>query len=132
MNSVDYQFVSVFIATIVYMAIGFLWYSPFVFGKQWSKYSNISSKNSKMELKTLVLSFINSFVLCFFFSLLIGFLGVNSAIDGIFVGFGIWLGFVATTHLSSVIWAKTPFAFYLINIFYWLISLCVVGAILGS
>jgi len=130
MNSVDYQFLSIFIATVVYMAIGFLWYSPFVFGKAWMKFSKLTS--TKMELKTLILSFINSFVLCFFFSLLIGFLGVTSVIDGIFVGFGIWIGFVVTTHLSSVIWAKTSFRLYLVNIFYWLISLCVVGAILGS
>lgn len=132
MNSVEFEFLSVLIATAIYMIIGFLWYSPFLFKKPWMKYSKIESKYAKIKFKPFILSFINAFVLCFILALLMSFLGVNTSIDGIFVGFGVWLGFVATTQMSSVIWTKSSFRLYLIEVGCLLVSFCAIGGILGS
>jgi Protein of unknown function (DUF1761) len=132
MKSIEFEFLSVLIATIIYMAIGFLWYSPFLFKKQWLKYFKPNIKNMKMDLKTFIFSSTSAFVLCAIFSLLIGFLEVNTALDGLFVGFGIWFGFVATTQLSAVIWKKEAFGLFLIDSGYYLISFCIIGAFLGT
>jgi len=49
-----------------------------------------------------------------------------------FVGFCVWLGFVVTTQISSVIWGKMPFQLFLINTGAKLLSFLVMGGIIGA
>ncbi|PIS01171.1 MAG: hypothetical protein COT84_03685 [Chlamydiae bacterium CG10_big_fil_rev_8_21_14_0_10_35_9] len=131
MDPIQIDLLSVFIAAIVYMLIGWLWYSPWFFGKTWLKLSHIKSDKNKMGL-AFFLGFINAVFISFFLALLLGFLRVNTALDGFFVGFGVWLGFVVTTQFSSVIWAKQSFRLFLINIGCWFFSFIFMGGILGA
>ena len=47
------------------------------------------------------------------------------------VGFAVWLGFVTTVQLTSVLFAKQPLKLYLINTGYQLVCYLVMGAILA-
>ena len=62
---------------------------------------------------------------------LISILSYNTAGAGAVLGLWVWLGFLATSMLGSVLWDGKPFALYLINVAHYLVVLVVMGAILG-
>lgn len=129
MDPIQIDLLSVFIAAVVYMLIGWFWYSPWLFGKAWMKLADV--KPGKMG-PCFLLGFANAIILSFFLALLLGFLRVNSAFDGFFVGFGVWFGFVVTTQFSGVIWEKRPFKLFIINTGCWFFSFVILGGILGA
>jgi hypothetical protein len=49
-----------------------------------------------------------------------------------FVGFLAWIGFVATTQISEVIWGEAPFKLFLLETGCKLLILLAMGGILGA
>jgi hypothetical protein len=47
------------------------------------------------------------------------------------VSFFLWLGFVATPLISTTVYEGRPMALFGINASYWLVSMLVMGAIIG-
>ena len=45
------NYLAVFVAAVVVFIIGYLWYSPFLFGNLWMKLSNISIKDVNKSKK---------------------------------------------------------------------------------
>jgi len=130
------NYVAIIVAAVVSMAIGFLWYSPSMFGKQWRKLMGIKKKDmKKMEKKgkqSMIWAFISIIVTAGVLSLIIKWLGLNTWQAGANIGFWIWLGFVATSQLGIVLWEGKPLKLYLINAGHHLVSLAVMGAILAA
>jgi hypothetical protein len=60
------------------------------------------------------------------------FMGAVGLIPGIRTSFFLWLGFIATTLLSTTIYEGRPLALFWINGAYFLISLLAMGAIIGA
>ncbi len=56
--------------------------------------------------------------------------GVFDVIGAIELGFWCWIGFVATTMLSTVLWEQKSFKLYLINAGYSLVSFIAMATIL--
>ncbi len=50
---------------------------------------------------------------------------------GLMVGFFNWIGFIAPVTIGVVTYEKKPFALWVLNNAYWLISLLVMGIILA-
>ncbi|MBI4080776.1 MAG: DUF1761 domain-containing protein [Candidatus Levybacteria bacterium] len=125
---------TVLIAAAVSMVIGFVWYGP-LFGKSWAKLMGFTEKKKKemkreaprMYAMTFVVSLITAYVLAYF----VFFTQALSATDGMMTGFFVWLGFVATTLFTGVIFGNKPIALYLINAGFQLVSLLTMGAILA-
>jgi hypothetical protein len=118
------------ITTIVAFFFGMLWYGPF-FGKKWMKLANVSNKDMKKEdmPKTMILGFISNFAMVYvtnFFVTNVS-VGLNSAL---LVGFLLWLGYIATTALSRVLWEKSSWNLYLLNASYYLVLLLVTSGLL--
>ena len=51
--------------------------------------------------------------------------------DGAHVGFWVWLGFIATTYFSAVIWQKMHPKEFFIHVGYSLIALLLMGGVLA-
>lgn len=51
---------------------------------------------------------------------------------GLQAGFWIWLGFIATTALNTVLWEKASWKLYFINVGHHLAGLLLMGAILAA
>jgi hypothetical protein len=126
---------STLLIAFILFIIGFLWYGP-IFGKLWLKLSKIPAseiaKNRKKGMKgmwkSMVLNFIGNFILVYVFTGLIVLLGINSPMQGIMVGFWIWLGFFAsTTLLYGTIWEGKPWGLFALNGLYWLVILKLTG-----
>ncbi len=130
-ESMQIDWLVIFIAAVLNMLIGFVWYSKWLFLDAWSKLSKASM--DKKELKrSLALGFINSLVIAFFLYYFEYYLNVATVSDGIFVGVIAWLGFSATTQMSGVIWAKRPFKLFLLDSGCKLLSFAVMGGVIGA
>jgi len=132
MEGIQIDLFSLVIAAILNMVIGFFWYSKWLFGKVWMKLNHITESNMKGKNKAFLYAAIVSLVIAYFLSFFEAYLGVATVTDGMFVGFCIWLGFVATTQISCVIWCKTPFKLFAIDSGCKLLSFLVMSGVIGA
>jgi hypothetical protein len=131
MDSFQTDWILVVIAAVLNMVIGFVWYSKWLFGPDWIKLTPMKGK-PKMESASIIYGFIVSLVIAYFISFFEGHLGITNVTDGIYLGFLLWLGFVATTQISSVSWNKEPWKLFMINCGCKLLSFLVMGGIIGA
>ncbi|MBI4361338.1 DUF1761 domain-containing protein [Candidatus Micrarchaeota archaeon] len=126
--------VAVLVAAVVQMALGFLWYSPMLFGNSWMKLVGIKpsdmEKGKKEMPKSAGLGFLAAVVMTFILAQVIGFMQAATLVDGLLAGFWMWLGFVATVLAGFVLWEGKPVKLYLINSGYYLVALLLSSAIL--
>ena len=106
------------------MVIGGLWYGP-VFGKYWVKQMGWShdhmekmkrdmNKNGGMAMmygKAFVAALVMAYVLAHFVVLW----GVSDIHGAFVLTFWVWLGFVATTLIDSVLWEGKSWNLYVLN-----------------
>ncbi len=135
------NYLAVLVAAVVYFFIGALWYSV-LFVKPWSKMMGFEKldkkqkeKAKKMMGRSMAFNFLTTLMTsyCMAHEVQSGmnFYHTSGAVAGLMAGFWIWLGFIATSLLNTVIWEGRPFKLYLINVGYYLVSFMAVGAILA-
>ncbi|HEY4255002.1 MAG TPA: DUF1761 domain-containing protein [Chlamydiales bacterium] len=132
MQQVQIEAFSVIIAAILYMIVGFFWYSKWLFGPTWLKLANMKASEMKHPGKATFYGAINALVVAYFLAFFESYLGVTTVLDGMFVGLTLWLGFVATTQISPVIWCKASPKLFLIDTSGKLVSLLVMGGVIGA
>jgi len=124
---------AVLVAALVYMVIGMVWYSPLLFGNKWLVLMNKTPKDIKKMRKSATRAYLLSVVVALVMSYLLAqllALTVPSYVHGLLLAVMIWIGFVATMQLNSVLYEQKPFGLYLINSGYVLVSLLVMSLIL--
>ncbi|MBI4044454.1 MAG: DUF1761 domain-containing protein [Candidatus Diapherotrites archaeon] len=139
MPEVIVNLVAVFVAAIASMVVGFIWYSPMLFGKPWMELMGYGSKNmeqmKKGVMKMYALSFIGSLVMAYvlFHSYVFAnaFFGIDKFTAGLMTGFWSWLGFVAPVQYTEVMFGGKSNKLFLINTGYQLVSLLIMGAIIA-
>jgi hypothetical protein len=124
MDVVLIDWFTVVVAAALNLFIGFVWYSKWLFGP--------FMKEAKPHRFAMVFTVINSLVIAWFLAFFEGYLGVTTVTDGMFVGFSLWLGFVATTQIAPVIWTKQPVKLFFIDTGFKLLSFLVMGGIIGA
>lgn len=133
--NIDVNYLSVLIAAVAAMVIGFLWYGP-IFGKAWMKemkFSEADKKKAKQKGmgKYYFINFVGALVTAYVLAHFIGFLALSSFSDAFQLAFWTWLGFfAAATLLGGVLWEGKSWKLFLINAGYWLVNLIVMGWIL--
>lgn len=132
MIELSINYYALVVAAVASMAIGFLWYGP-LFGKEWMRLSGLTMESVKtMPLKpwqAMAAGLVNSLLIAYILSHFVGIVEF-SGYNGIFMGFWIWLGFVATTQISGFLWEGKPLKLFLINTSYSLVTYLVMAAIL--
>ena len=129
------NYLAVFIASIVTMVLGVAWYSHSLFGKAWMKGMGMTQeKMEKLQKETpkgmYFLAFIGSFVMAFVLAHFVQAWNVQDTSGALALAFWVWLGFIATTMINSILWEGKSFKFYLINTSYQLVSLASMALIL--
>lgn len=132
------NYAAVLVSAVVSMVVGMVWYGP-LFGKKWIALAGISEKQVKEGQKKgmagmmpqMVAGLISYVVLAYVLSMIVDFAGAKTAVEGAITGFWIWLGFLATTSLSMVLWEGKKFELYLLNNAYMLVVLALAGAIVA-
>lgn len=135
---IDVNFVAVIVAAIASFVLGWLWYSPLLFGKMWMKEMGVSQAEQekgkkemqKKMLPVMVGGLISQLVMAYVLAHVIA-MGMLAEIgSGISSGFWMWLGFVATVQLGMILWEGRTVKYYLINVTYWLAGLIAMAAII--
>ena len=126
----------VLVAAIAAFVVGFLWYSPFLFGNLWTQAHGYTTEDLAAMQQTLGATygvlFVTLIVMGFVLSTLIRRTGARGAAAGAALGFLCWLGFVATTGLTTILFSKAPLLQFEIDAGYQAVYLMVMGAILGA
>jgi len=126
---------AVIVCAIVHFMIGGLWYG-LIFGNKfisligWTP-AQLEKVASQTHGTEYLISFICSLVLVYILAHFVHYTGAKSAVGGLQTGFWLWLGFVATTQLATVIFELRPLGLYLLNVGYQLVACLICGAILA-
>ncbi len=126
------SWIATLLAAFAGFAVGGLWYGPLL-GKAWQRESGLSDeaiKNANMPLifgATFALNLIAAFILGHVLSTY-GRPGLHTST---LVGFGIGLGFVATSIGVSYLFARKSMKLFLIDAGYWVVIYTIMGAIFG-
>lgn len=131
------NFWPILVASIVSFGISALWYSPILFGKEWMSLvklseTDVSEVMSKGIWKLYVVQFIMTIIGFCVLAFIITSTSAQGGNNGAFFGFLVWLGFIATNAISSLMWEKYPFKLMIIDSISILITLIIGGAIIGA
>ena len=132
------NFLAVFVCALLTMGIGYLWYSPKVFGSEWIRLSKIDQEglsamtNAKSMRRQYITQFIGSFLIVYVLAQFVALAGADGLIDGMRTGFWVWLGFVAPIMVGSVVWEGKPWRLFFINAGQYFAVLIIMGAILAQ
>lgn len=128
----EVNWLAVLVAALSTFLIGGLWYSPAVFGKAWMKengFTEESMKGSNM-VKIFGLAFILGLIASVNLAMFLG--PTGDASMGAFYGFLAGFGWVATFVGTHYLFERKSFKLFLINAGYSVVSLTVMGTILGA
>jgi Protein of unknown function (DUF1761) len=134
--TIDTGFIVAFVvAAIVNMIIGAIWFARPVFGKRWM--AGLGKSEAEMQEmmkgagKAYGVSFIAGLLLAAVLTSLIEMTGASSSLaSALLVSFLVWLGFVLTTSLPSVLFEKRSAAVFGITNAYSFVSFLVMGAVI--
>ena len=135
--SVEVNPIAILVCAIVYMIVGSLWYSPLLFGKRWMHLSGITkqsmdkSKTRGMS-QTYGIAFVSSLVMSFIIAHVVAYANAETFIQGMQIGFWLWLGLAAPIIMSGSLWEGKPWELFLINSSQYLVSLVIVSGILAA
>lgn len=128
------NYLAILVAAVSNMVVGFIWYGP-LFGKMWMKLNKMDGSKMNMDgmaqMKMYVPTYIAAAVMAYVLSWAMSATGMTSLMGGVKLGVLLWLGFVATVKLADVIFSGKSYQAYVLEAGYWLVSLGIMGAILG-
>ena len=125
-------------AALIPLALGSFWYSPMVFGNHWIRLSGSTIRSEAQARQALFTAWLGSFTASLLMSMVLALLIKNlfvvTPLDGMQVGFFLWLGFVATTSVPEYLFGGSarPYALYVLMNGYHLISLVLMGGLLAA
>ncbi len=130
------KYPAVIVATLAHYILGGLWYSPLLFGNKFLEVINwspekIAEMGNQSHAKELGIAFALSLVLVYVLAHFVQYTKATTAMAGIQTGFWLWLGFVVTTQLPTVIFEQRALGLFLINVSYQLVGCALAGAILA-
>jgi len=134
MELVSINFIAVLLAAVSNMVIGFFWYSPMLFGKQWMALMGIKEKDmGKMQEEAkngYVLTFVAALAMAYVMAHFVGNLGLSTMGEAVQLGFWVWLGFIGATHVSDHVWIGKSMQLLYLNSGYRIVSTIVMALIL--
>ena len=130
------KYPAVIVATLVHFFLGGLWYSPLLFGNKFIQLINWTPEKllqvqNESHVKELVIAFAMSLILVYILAHFVQYTKATNAIGGIQTAFWVWLGFVVTTQLPTVLFEGRSFGLFLINVGYQFVGCSLAGAILA-
>ena len=120
---------AVLLAGITNIILGLLWYHPNFFGRTWAFSHGFREDTIKGGILSYSGAFFIGLIIAYVLGMMLKELHVNSIAAAMTFTFWIWLGFIATTHFSGVLWAKKPLQAYLIDVGFYFVSFEVMALI---
>ncbi|OGX27608.1 MAG: hypothetical protein A2787_02570 [Omnitrophica WOR_2 bacterium RIFCSPHIGHO2_01_FULL_48_9] len=130
----EINFVAVVVAAVAYFVLGWVWYSPEVFGKAWMKELKISAKDIKKEKMGICLlgTFLTEILAAVVLMAIIKGSFATTPFAGANVGLLAAIGFVAPATLASYLYEDRSVRLFCITVGYHTVALVTMGTILGG
>jgi hypothetical protein len=122
------NYLAVFVAWIIHVAMGLIWFQPKLFGNKWS---TLTGKELKPAPQWIIPGFLGHLLMVIILTILIKATNSNGYYSGLILGLLAWLGFIVPMELGELVWEKIPFKLFLIRIGNQFIGLAVSGIILS-
>lgn len=130
------NFLAILVAAVAAFIVGFLWHGP-LFGKQWMKMMNISqaemeaakAKGMSAMMPQMIAALVQQIVVATVVSYLAMELGIADAAGAVMLAVLVWVGFIASVLLNTVLWENRKINLYLFNITYHLVTLIVIALV---
>jgi hypothetical protein len=121
------------VAVLIKFVVGWLWYSPFMFLKQWQALSGVTNEQMQGDMaKGIAIWLLGSVLMAFVLAHAVVYAGADTFVKGAEVGFANWVGFVLVIALDAYAAEKRPFQLVAINTGANLIALILMGGVLGG
>ncbi|MBY0110711.1 DUF1761 domain-containing protein [Patescibacteria group bacterium] len=125
-------------AAVAAIILGALWYGP-LFGKQWMGMIGLTPEGMKaMKLSPamamglgLITTLLMAYVLAHGIVFGNAYLGTTGVAGGMMGAFWYWLGFAVPLTAGAYLWEGKSITLWVLNASYYLVSLLLMGAILG-
>ena len=124
---------AVLVAAVVHFIIGGLWYG-FIFANTFIEIvgrAQLEQMAAQSHWSQYIVAFVTSLVLVYILAHFIQYTGAKTVAGGMQTAFWLWLGFVATTQLPTVIFEQRRMGLYLLSIGYQLVACLICGVILS-
>jgi uncharacterized protein DUF1761 len=126
---------AVIVAAVIHFIIGGLWYG-LIFGNTFIKITGwtpaqLEQIAAQSHWTQYLIAFLTSLTLVYILAHFVQYTGAKGAADGMQTAFWLWLGFVATTQLATVIFEQRKLGLYLLNVGYHLVAGLICGALLA-
>jgi len=126
------SFISIFIAGVAAVFIGWLWKN--IFGSFLTRGNEVTpemieQKKKNVPLMTFI-AFLASMLIAYVMTYFGAAWGVYDWIGALELGFWCWAGFVVPTMLGSVLFEKKSFSAYCIDVLYWFVTFVAMALIL--
>ncbi len=126
---------AIILSAIASQALGFFWYSPMLFGKEWMKLTGLKEKDSeKMKKgagKAYTLAFLLALLEAFILDRFVSLTQAHTVLEGAQLGFMAWLGFTLTSMFTTNLFQNKPKKLFYIDCGYHMVAIMIMGAILA-
>jgi hypothetical protein len=134
MPQVHINYLAAVVAAVVAFAIGGLWYSPFLFAKQWVNAHGYSEEQVKEMQKgagkAYGISILCQLLIALAIAVLVSYLHLTRCTQGLKLGFLVWAGFAVPLGLMATMFTDKKITVFLIDTGYQLVYLLLMGAII--
>lgn len=120
---------AVFVAWIIHVFSGLLWFQPKLFGKEWSRLTGQELKPAK---KWIIPGFAGHLAMTFVLVIIIKLASIDNGAGGLLTGFLCWIGFIVPLETGELVWEKISFRLFLIRIGNQFVGMGISGFILGA
>ncbi len=132
MPNVDVNYLAIVLAAVVNMVVGALWYSPVMFGKEWSKLVGRKMEDMRKNAGPgYAVTTVGALIQAWILAHIVAWALATTAFEGALVGLMLWIGFVAIIQGVNTVFAGSRKKLWAINTGYFLVVLVINGALLA-
>jgi hypothetical protein len=136
---IEINYLAVLLAGVAFMIVGFLWYSPALFGNKWASlkgYTPESLKEAQASMGkyyalSFVLGLLTAYMLAHVMVLSESFFDNPMVQTGLTTAFFMWLGFVMPVQATTQIFGEKNWKLFAIDTGYQLAGLLVMSLVIG-
>jgi uncharacterized membrane protein len=126
------NYLSIFISSVAVFALGFVWYLPAVFGNTWLEAIGKRQEDLESPAIPLIYSFVANLIMASVMQWLMVYTGCRGIMNGALLGLLLGAGLIATSMCSDYLFCGWPKKLYSIQAGYRVLSLALMGLILGA
>ena len=132
----EINWLAVALATVSSMVVGAVWYAKPVFGRRWMRLSGISEADTQTGaalplIITFVVSFLTAAVLAGSAALAQHFYEGNFLLNAILTAVILWIGFTGARMITHDLFDRRPSSLTVLNLAHELVTVVVMGLIIG-